>query len=145
MYRLYVVITIALLIFLQSNCFTFENGALINRCGLWQRFSGNAIIIYFKEEINNLNKITIKNIEPNLSCVNISNTAIQSFCSASNTSNTSNTFIVYGAGGGGSAGIMYSAPHTYAISGMSMTIPTSTITMSTIGPINYENWQRNRR
>ena len=35
----------ALLIMWQSSCLTFENGALLNRCGLWQKFSGGAIII----------------------------------------------------------------------------------------------------
>lgn len=132
MSRLYVVITIALLIFLQSNCFTFENGALINRCGLWQRFSGNAIVISFKEEQFNLNKTVLQNVVPvissNLIC---SGANSNNFCTTSTSSPT----------------ITLSAPHIYAISGMSMTIPTttSTITMSTIGPIDYKNWQRNRR
>jgi hypothetical protein len=36
---------VALLILWQSNCLEFRDGAIINRCGLWQLFTGDLMLL----------------------------------------------------------------------------------------------------
>jgi hypothetical protein len=43
--RLLLVIVAAALILWRSGCMTIENGALVDRCGLWQLLSGQPLII----------------------------------------------------------------------------------------------------
>lgn len=46
--RAAIVSAVALLVVWQSNCLTWSNGVLVNRCGLWQRFTGQPITLAFK-------------------------------------------------------------------------------------------------
>ena len=43
--RIIIVAAVALLIVLQGGCLTIEDGMLVNRCGLWQQFTGKPMII----------------------------------------------------------------------------------------------------
>ena len=52
--RIIIVTTIALLIILRGGCLTFEDGALVNRCGLSQWWSGKPMrlaILYKRIEM----------------------------------------------------------------------------------------------
>src|ERR1700723_682867 len=45
MNRIVLTAAVALLILWQSNCLEFRDGGIINRCGLWQFFTGNLVIL----------------------------------------------------------------------------------------------------
>ena len=47
--RVLLTAAIALLIVGRSGCLSLEDGMLVNRCGLWQRFTGEPMMIALGE------------------------------------------------------------------------------------------------
>ncbi len=45
MWRTSITAALALLVIWQSECLTINNGALVNRCGLWQRVTGQPMSV----------------------------------------------------------------------------------------------------
>jgi hypothetical protein len=43
--RWLLLVAVALALFWRSDCLTIENGVIVNRCGLWQKFTGQPMTI----------------------------------------------------------------------------------------------------
>lgn len=124
MNRLWLVAVIAIAIFVSSDCLTFKDGKIINRCGVWQFSTKSSLVLLVESK----KPIPVVNISPGITSSILPVTGTVTTNSVSICSN-GNTCSLNGTGT-----VIYAKP-TMTMSSMVMGITSASMTIQAC------NWQ----